>query len=133
MNPNSKQFLKLQKQWYKKLEKNGFEDIEYAGGNSMKSGAQTRFSDPVQSNTVTRVESKTDYYRIAGFFLYDYTFQDVYDKRVWELHAEGVTIRATDSILIDEGFQSYRDKVGKTLKRLKAIMLEKYGVVKHGQ
>lgn len=89
-NPyNSKDFKKLQAVWEKKLEQSGFEDIEQADGN-----LKTWHSEWYKYRSGLEVDmGREEYYRHAGYFLYEYQFKNEMERRIWELHAEGLSIR----------------------------------------
>lgn len=80
-----KEFLKLKKFWYKKLEKSGFSDCEQDEDN-LKIWDGHRIKAKYTPDTF---QAKEEYYRMAGNFLNDHTFEDKMDKLIWEFHTEG--------------------------------------------
>lgn len=123
MNRNSNDFKKLQKKWYDKLAKSGFEDIE-------------KDEDYLKKySTIDNVKNiqpvNETYYRLAGQFFYDYKFKTLTEKIIWKYHSEGFT------------YSELPDKVKKFIhikkrmyfyivKRLTNEMLQMYGI-KHEQ
>lgn len=89
----SKQFLELQKKWYAKLERKGFEDIEYF---NFKFGKNTvaAFIKGSSYNICKRYNRSTEtYYRLARNFLEHATFSSKYLKTLWFLHCDGIPYR----------------------------------------
>lgn len=97
----TKEFKKLEKKWYKKLESNGFENIEdsvgrlkewssrfYLNHNNQK-GHKIKYEDILFKSTI-----KTEYYRRAEQFLHSHTFNDKLEKEIWRMHSEGISCRA---------------------------------------
>lgn len=84
-----KQFRELQKEWYDRLEKEGFEDIENSSG-LPKQWALNFFRN--EFNQI-RYEATVEYYSKAQRLLHRYSFRNDIDKRIWELHCEGLTVR----------------------------------------
>lgn len=85
-------FKEIEREWYERLKKEGFEDIEYSGSPSkpLKQYASYYFiarTDPLS------FESKQNYYQRASQFLHDYLFHSDQEKKIWELHCEGKTLR----------------------------------------
>lgn len=77
-----KQFQALQKKWYSKLSRSGFEDIEDSEGRLI------RWSN--KATTVYR-DSQAEYYRWAAQCIHDQKFPSRIDKKIWTLHASGMT------------------------------------------
>lgn len=76
----------LQTQWYQKLTKSGFEDIEDEEGRLLKWSTHASCS--------SYAASTEEYYRLAQQFVYDRRFRGRKDKVVWRLHAQGLTVDA---------------------------------------
>lgn len=115
----SKKFLKLQKQWYKKLAQSGFDDLEKVADNGISSLKQWGFGTSSTTNSlrqrkeIKHVESEEehteismifeedrqhfdstlDYYRAVGFFLYQFKFKSDLDKEIWDLHSNGAELQ----------------------------------------
>lgn len=110
---NSKEFKDLNAKWRKKLEKSGFEDIENDRGElrSSDSSEYIRNFDPIAAG------AKEEYFRRAGFFLYEYKFETELERRIWELHVEGASIREIVRILKKRGLKKiYKRRIHELLK-----------------
>ena len=80
MKIKSKEFRDLQKEWYRKLEEVGFNDIE----------KNTRSDNIIIQESTS--SDNSEYYRQAAFFLYNYEeFRNDKHRKVWELHSQGKT------------------------------------------
>ncbi len=124
-------FKALDTEWRKKLKDSGFEDIERPDGN-LKDGASS-------SNFKKRPEydqSKAEYYRLAGQFLHEWpspfrtskSGTGEWKKRIWELHANGKSIREIIKIVDPEGKEAFGTmfhKIRTTLARLAKVMVAK--------
>jgi hypothetical protein len=61
-----------------------------------------------------------EYYRSAGIFLHEYKFQNELDKRIWELHSEGLyTIDIVLDPMIRASLKQRVSRVNSILTRLK--------------
>lgn len=127
MDRNSKEFKKLQEKWYGKLKRSGFEDIERSD-ESLKKWSLMFVTD--DSTEITR-EAKTEYYRAAGHFLHDHQFDSTTEKRIWELHSSGLSIRNIVKMLTKEnkwflrGRKPNKRRVHETVQDLVKKMLAK--------
>lgn len=129
MSQNSKDFKKLQREWNKRLKDSGFKDIEQPDGRLKRWDShyfQLQFSQNHQGLTKEYQESKIAYYRMAGYFLNDYKFQDEVEKLIWNMHSEGVGQRAIIKELKHRGLRGHFDYVGGTIRRLAAEMKKRY-------
>ncbi len=115
-------FKKLRKEWLKKLEADGFDDIETHNG-FLKSYSHNMFlsksSSPVQN------EAKTIYYRLAGQFLYSHNFDNSVDQLIWEHHTNSISVENISKILAKKKIKMSHATVHKVVKRLSKIMFEK--------
>lgn len=82
----SPSFKKLQKQWYKKLKDEGFKDIENVGY-YMTSAINLR------AVATKDREAIQEYYSNATSVLYETQFDTEKEKKIWELHCEGLSLR----------------------------------------
>lgn len=114
MEYNSKEYKALQKEWYEKLKKDGFKDIETEKGN-MDTGKI--LNNIATRCTVDTFKAQQDYYRFAGQFLHEYKFKSE-DRIIWESHCNGVSIREIVKVLKKQGFITYKRRVHETLQRL---------------
>ncbi len=120
MDPQSKEFKKLQKTWYKKLKDTGFEDLETPDG-FPKQLSGNYFS---LRHNPERFEFQATYYRNAGYFLHRYKFKNDLERKIWEFHANGVSIRDTVKILTKARYKTYKREVHEILQYLVKQMLE---------
>lgn len=119
----SSEFRRLKKKWDQILQESGFRDIEryYADGRPYPTiykhdfGAGNRKIDPV------KYEEVSEYYRLARQFLHDYSFESPKEKKIWELHSDGLSYR---KIIRNLGLNCCPATLGKRINRLKRIMLE---------
>ena len=127
MKPQSQQLKKLQKTWYAKLKKLGFDDIEQSNG-KLKEWSTSRFL-PSRNNDLSSEQialanqAKEQYYRIAGQFLYDHKFDNKIEKFIWEKHAEGNSFVTISMMLKEKGVKLRATAVDTRINKLKAIML----------
>lgn len=121
MKIGDKAFLKLQAKWEKKLEKSGLTNIEQADGN-LKDWHSFMFGR-ASNNAVHGFPAREQYYQMAGQFLYEFPFEDKTERRIWELHSEGVSILAIAKKITKEIGYTYKRKVHETLQRLTKEML----------
>lgn len=125
MNNQDPKFLALQKKWYAKLEKSGFEDIE--DGEHLKMSRGQRLAEVVKAGKYSFQSSKQEYYRLAGFFLYDHTFESTKDKIIWEVHSQGMAYREISSFMLKKhNIDMAQTQVLETIHRLRKKMLEHY-------
>jgi hypothetical protein len=117
----TKEFKELQAKWYAKLEKKGFVDVEQ-DEDKLKAWHSHRFQN--QNNT-NDMEAKQEYYRMAGIFLYEHEFKDDWERKVWELHSDGVVSSEISKILKKLNMKHYEDGVYKTVKDLAEVMVKK--------
>lgn len=106
-----KQFLKLQQKWYKKLEKSGFKDIE----SPLKPGQPLKHWDSIDfqlDHTKETFLEKQRYYELAGQLLHSFKFKSRIDRRIWKMHAEGVS--TTD---IAKKLNLYRTTIHRIIKK----------------
>lgn len=129
MDKDSKEFKRLEKLWYKKLEKSGFEDLERGSGSQdkpLRSVSADEFNLFLNRTQHGGFHFKQEYYRIAGHFLHDNRFESKFDKKVWSLHAQGISIRKIVKILKLEKIATYRKEVDETIRRLANKMKSAY-------
>lgn len=85
----------LTREWYTRLRESGFQDIEYLDRANGSEFSRTRGSlaRDYARDSKRHKESTAEYYRIAGWFLHDYSFRKARDRDIWALYADGQTIR----------------------------------------
>lgn len=88
----TKKFQKLKKQWDQKLAKSGLEDIEnqHAEEPFLKTWDDQYFR---RRFTAESAEARQSYYYQALQFLNNYKFASARDRKIWEMHAEGIAFR----------------------------------------
>lgn len=106
----SKTLLTLRRQWYARLAREGFEDIETLTRNGeiysclnrkrMHGRPVDNYERGGERNDLGVIRSshglfqlKAEYYRFAGQFLWDHEFKNRLERKIWALHAEGATYR----------------------------------------
>ncbi len=89
MNFKSPEFKKLQKEWYKKLAKSGFVDIEQN---------EYELKNPATGAPFT-AEETIQYYKLASAYLENTDFETLNEKLVWFLHSQGETGRTIGTAL----------------------------------
>ena len=119
MHNRSPEFKKLQRKWYSKIAKKGFEDIEKDGDLLKEYHAYYIHAQYEE----TKDTAKAEYYRLAGGFLYTHKFKDQKSRAIWELHADGVSIRDIEKKLKSRKFKTYRDEIDHIIRDLAEIML----------
>ena len=122
----TKEFQELQTKWYKKLQQKGFNDIERTdkigkAAGRLKTDALENVS---HSYSAHQFSIKEEYYRLAGQFLHEHKFKTQVEKKIWELHSEGVSVRNIIKKLRHRGVTAYKDLVHGTIKRLAKEMKE---------
>lgn len=84
----TKKFKKLQDRWYKKLDKSGFDDIEY------DEEKLSEYSVRFLRHPHYVWELKAAYYTMCETFLNNYQFDSLHEKSIWEDHVKGLGTRA---------------------------------------
>ncbi len=119
---NPKDLKDLQAEWYAKAKEAGFKDIE--------SQLTDRLSSSINQRLNPLWEVKQEYYRKAGWFVYEYQFADEFDRIVWTYHAEGISVRNIVDLLKKAGLDKkrpvYRGRVWLTINRLRKKMNDLY-------
>lgn len=108
---NSKSYKALQDKWYKKA---GFE-VEFSEFYEVKTPGRYIYDEYGHE----RFLAKERYYQLAGQFLYDYSFKTQIQKKIWELHSEGITIRQIAEIL-----RLSKSVIHRNIKYLKEQMIK---------
>lgn len=124
----------LQKIWYEKLEKDGFEDIERNEYRlKVSSNIFSRKTGRSQSSlTPIAQAAKRDYYTMATHFLNTYPFETTLERNIWMYHSEGISRRDIIKILkkVNKKTRLYDQKVWDIIHRLETIMKKLNGVIK---
>lgn len=95
--PKAESFADIQKKWYAKLKKSGFEDAERPEGDrfALKNPSEACKRDIV----IKDYYAKLEYYSMARKFIHDYKFESNLEKVIWEYHSEGVSVRNIAKLL----------------------------------
>lgn len=118
----TKEFKALQDKWYKILAQKDFEDIE-KNEHSLKLWHADYFAD-ARRNDENVIQAKQEYYRLAGQFLFEYKFKNPMEKRIWQLHSDGKSIREIERTLT-KGYKTYKDHIHRILQALEVEMINK--------
>lgn len=134
----TRSFKKLNDEWSRKLEQSGFEDIEqptnFKSGlpdGNLKQWASSFFIANFRDGDVDKFKAKEEYYRLAGQFLHEYKFSNEYEKNVWEMHGEGLSIETIVNTLLAKKVRYILGRkvnirfISEMVRRLYKIMLEK--------
>ncbi len=116
-------FNKLKANWYSKLARSGFEDIEQ-DEEYLKRGVST-----IDPRRVTW-ESQAQYYQMTTDFLNDYEFNSNLERIIWEYHSNGISGRDIAITLTKAKQPINRMTVWRVIKRLESEMKKIYGVTK---
>lgn len=119
MDRHSKEFKELQKHWYSKLERTGFDDVE-SNEDMLTDWHSTHFKERNRSTDIGAIE---EYYRIAGHFLHSYQFESKKEQTIWSYHSEGLSVRDIVSVMRTRRFKVYKRLVHETIQRLKKEMM----------
>jgi hypothetical protein len=123
MSKQPKDLKSLQKIWYAKLKKSGFDDIESENG-QLRGDASRYIAENPHPNLW---EATADYYRLANSFLYDNRFDTELEKTIWEYHANGLSARNIAKVLKQVKVKSLsKNTVWRTIVRLRNDMYDIY-------
>ena len=117
-SPKPKTLNQLYAIWDRKLKKSGFNDIEQRKDENLKIWSSKL---PLQ-HAKEQIYAKTEYYRAAGHFLYDHRFETPVQRRMWELHAQGLSIVSIVKELEKQNIISYKRQVHEIIQALTKIM-----------
>lgn len=95
------EFRKLQREWYAKAKESGFDDIESATTRGDCQQLLKRFESSRRWSQARRngIEFNFEFYRLAGWFLFDHEFESVQQQVIWSWVAEGIPYRTIASWL----------------------------------
>lgn len=132
---STKKFKALRDEWYKKLEQEGFDDIEsnYKSEKGSREHQLLHVWESLyfkQSAVAQRFYATETYYTLCRQFSHEYPFQNSLDQKVWELHSEGSSLREIAKNLKAEGYLVNKDKVNEIVRQLVNIMKSKGNNVK---
>lgn len=115
----SDEFKKLQKEWYGRLQKEGFVDAEHD-----EEHLKVWHSHLFKTQNPVSAKAKEEYYRLAGQFLNSYPFESQFDRSIWRLHAEGVSRSVIAKQVRREGKRMSESVIQRVITRLSNIMVE---------
>ncbi len=92
----NKELIKLQREWYKKLKDEGFEDTEYFDANFEPRDIQKKDTYKHALEIKDKYVSTSNHYTYARQLLHTGQIPEE-KKRVWELYSEGVPYRTIAS------------------------------------
>lgn len=123
----SKTYEQFRDEWYKKLAKEGFTDIE--NDEDHLKFYTSRFAADFTQETWA---AKTAYYQMAENFLNDYKFETHLERAIWEYHTNALSYRDIAKILKKLRLvkRMNRTTIYQIIKRLKVKMFDMY-MVKH--
>jgi hypothetical protein len=115
--------------WDEKLQETLGENIEQEDGN-LKTWSSYFFTCPARFNH-DLYQAKEEYYRLAGQLLNDYPFANEFEREVWRLHSEGVSIFTILAMFRAQkryssrtrGIFVYKRKIHETIQRLAKEMV----------
>jgi hypothetical protein len=88
------EFKKLKKEWDKKLESSGFEDIEKNDTDNIITNQIIKTGENIYQNYIDFVEDAgLDYYQYCHQILREFPFKRELDRVVFEMYTEGKTER----------------------------------------
>lgn len=117
-----KTLSQLKREWYAKLRKSGFEDIEQ---NESKLKRWSSSSFKYYPGQLAQI--KQEYYYMATHFLHDYKFETPLESAIWEYHANGISAREIAKILKKAKIKNMgRGNVWLILQKLRKAMLTLY-------
>lgn len=108
--------------WYKKLEEDGFRDIEQDEDN-----LKVWSSKISRGRRLELGESREAYYHMATRFLNDYQFSSDKEKSIWEYHTNGISARNIALLLQAANIKrSGRMTIWRNINRLSSFMKNMY-------
>jgi hypothetical protein len=105
----------LQREWYAKLKASGFQDIETGDEHSGLLKTDKRF----EAGRGEEYRASAEYYQRASVLLHHRRWPDARERRIWEMHAEGVGMNE-----IARAAHAGNTLVHATINRLRAEMLQ---------
>jgi DNA-directed RNA polymerase specialized sigma24 family protein len=105
-----KNLIVLIKVWDEKLKRSGFKDIENRKSGQLKHiggdinwGTVDKFEAPTSVErgytTLAWKESQAEYFRLCGQLLHEYEFKNIFERIVWQLHAEGFSYQEIANVM----------------------------------
>lgn len=141
----SKTLKELTHKWYGILKQKGFVDLEDAKGNLKEETAVRQYAEwarerysilgssekPNRTGKLARsqqnelrLETRSEYYRLARHFFETYKHFRPGDKRVWALHADGLSYRKIAGQCKRHLKHSTRMSIWRRIQELRVVMLQ---------
>lgn len=90
----TKEFSKLQKEWYAKLEASGFEDLEYVGHNGVDASAAPLKTSSSPDQSIGNLGLTYHYYNLLSNYLtHNPRYGTIRDRTIVKLYVAGVSYR----------------------------------------
>lgn len=107
----------LQDEWYARLKAEGFNDIEDTNSprQMLKSWHSTLF---IHRFDKERFNARQQYFEMATHFLHSFKFASALERHIWELHADGKSLRE----IAKTTTQVSKDGALKMIKKLQRAM-----------
>lgn len=131
-----KTFEQLKAEWYGKLKRSGFKDIEDDQGRLIAYSSDfhkppthdIRLYTIISSNGINELtalarSSSEEYFRLAEHFLNSYDFPSIRHRLVWELHTNGISERRISVQLLKRYPTLTRGKVQTMVGAMRKVML----------
>jgi hypothetical protein len=132
-SPSSKESYEEQRRvWYRKLKKEGFEDIEANDYDLRSPSYRFAHMDRRAKYTMEQAKiqwaAKQEYYYLANHFLNEHEFENNRERNIWEYHSNGVSIRDIVIVLnkLPGRKKVNRDTIWKIIRKLSKLMKEQY-------
>lgn len=121
----SPQYKELRDQYYHILKMQGFEDIEDVDSEDqrLKHNGQSGTLEGCFKGSPIKI-LRAEYFQLADQFLKVCMFDNDIERRIWEMHAEGLTMREITGAIATQGY-SLRN-VHKIIHRLRTLMLYRF-------
>lgn len=121
-------FLRLRKEWYDKLEKSGFEDVEHTSWDTGEAGMQFKGGGFRSAGDVQRrfSWSKVRYYQLAAQRVWTMREEGCWDAEeieIFDLHAQGATQKE-----IWEALGCSKRRIRETIKQQKELFRDYEGI-----
>jgi hypothetical protein len=124
--PKEQTFKQIQNKWYKKLQEDGFEDIE-KNEHELKTYSNVLTKSENNRRIAGPINGKEAYYKLATWFVNDYKFKSNLEKVIWEYHSNGLSIRNISRVLQTAKVSSKtKDQIWFIIVRLRKAMFKFY-------
>ena len=119
-------YEELRDDWYQKLAKSGFVEIENVKADNLKQHHANRFYNSQPAPEVW--QARQEYYTMAEHFLNEFQFENKLESVIWEYHVNAISIANIVKTINKTRRVNKVDHniVWKTIKRLEATMKRKY-------